>query len=359
MTRHKTAIEWTHVPGYRGATWNPLVGCEKISDGCRNCYAIRQVWIRGHHPNPKISEKFKGLVEKKGGKLNWTGDVRLWQPALEIPLKTKRPTAYFVNALSDLFHDAVSDADRDMLFAIMGGCPQHLFFILTKRPDAMRDYFCDTPYPTIRGPLANVVLGVTIENQPAAVERIPALLETPAAWRFVSYEPAVGPLDMTGLPVGGDDLARVNALNGFGICDGMNEPAALWRSLDWVVAGGESGPGARPVHPDWIRSVRDQCKVAGVPFFFKQWGEYAPGLIESDGAELFFDFADPSLEPLLPKPMTEQGDQEFSDRVHYWADVIEDSGKHDAVYRVGKKKAGRELDGRVHDAVPEALHAGD
>lgn len=219
-----TKIEWTD------EVWNPVTGCTKVSQGCKNCYAER------------IAERFWG--DRK------FTDVQCHEDRLEIPLHWKKPRKIFVNSMSDLFHPAVPFDFVDEVFAAIWKADQHTYQILTKRPERMHDYFKRGNW-MLDYPLSNVWLGVSCEDQKAADERIPWLLKTPAAVRFVSYEPALGPVDFETYIEQGE----------------YEEPP-----LDWIIAGGESGPGARPAHPDWFRSVRDQCVEAGVPFFFKQWG---------------------------------------------------------------------------------------
>ena len=251
----KSAIEWTE------STWNPVTGCTKVSPGCQHCYAER------------ISELFRGV---SGHPYEMGFDLTLRPGRLVQPLKWKRPKRIFVNSMSDLFHEDLPDEFIDKVFGVMALCPQHTFQVLTKRPNRMREWMekerkrvavveClaelyvghpelaerwpfDVQRAGLRGwPLPNVWLGVSVEDQKRADERIPLLLDTPAAVRFVSAEPLLGPVS---------NLRTKN--------------------LDWVIVGGESGPGARPMNPEWVRSIRDRCQSSGVPFFFKQWGGRTP-----------------------------------------------------------------------------------
>lgn len=245
-----TAIEWTHFPGTKGETWDPTVGCSKVSRGCRNCYAIFDVWRMAHHPNPKVSRPVAGLVEKSKGKLNWTGRVRLALDKLEVPFRHKAPRTYFVDSRSDLYHMAVPPTWRARVFGVMARRPDHRFLILTKRPEGLVD---SLDLPTISGapyvpwPLPNVGVGVSVEDQAAADGRIPFLLAAPAALKFLSVEPLTGPVDL----------------------------APYLGGLDWVIVGGES-KGGDPLDPKWIVDLYTQCRAAGVPLFFKQWGDWAP-----------------------------------------------------------------------------------
>ncbi len=320
----KTGIEWTD------ATWNPTVGCSIISPGCTNCYAMKLAGrleamgspiYRGHATKTKAGFVWNGKVSES----NW-GQVIL-------PLSWKKPRRVFVNSMSDLFHDDMPEETIDRVFAVMALCPQHTFQVLTKRAKRMRDYVHGlsgrhtpdgnmslSPRVVLAAvamrermvgddgkrvlestlgawPLPNVWLGVSVEDQARADERIPLLLETPAAYRFLSCEPLLGPVDLVkARAIAPRDLPMLVA--GSPLCDdpychrgGPHYPREFncrWGlqpkglpGIDWVICGGESGTDARPMHPDWARSLRDQCQAAGVPFFFKQWGNCLP--FEWDG----------------------------------------------------------------------------
>lgn len=251
----KSKIQWTD------ATWNPVTGCTKVSPGCKHCYAEK----RSH----RLKGRF-GYPEDEPFRLT------LHEDRLDQPLHWKKPRLIFVNSMSDLFHPDVPYEFIDQVFAVMTLCPQHTFQVLTKRPDIMYDYlsdphktydihvemnaFVDGKPPGTLLPLPNVWLGTSCENQQYADERIPWLLKTPAAIRFVSAEPLLGSIDLT--PEKSPYL-YYNAIS-----DG----SPVWRGPNWIIVGGESGPGARPMHPDWVRNIRDHCQKAGVPFFFKQHG---------------------------------------------------------------------------------------
>lgn len=228
-----TKIEWCDV------TWNPVTGCTKISAGCKHCYAER------------FAERFRGVP---GHPYEAGFDVMLKPERLSQPLKWRKPRRVFVNSMSDLFHKDVPWWFIDQVFATMAACPQHTFMVLTKRAGQMRMY-CQA-YQALANHaerievLPNLWLGVSVENQAAADERIPLLLSTPAAVRFVSAEPLLGPIDIAW------------ALHKF--------HSVTPTLLDWVIAGGESGPKSRPMDIAWARSLRDQCRASGVPFFMKQ-----------------------------------------------------------------------------------------
>jgi protein gp37 len=308
----KSKIEWTD------ATWNPIRGCSRVSEGCRNCYAER-IAARFSGPGQPYEglAKWRSLKADIGLEQHWTGEVRFIPELLEQPLHWRKPRRIFVNSMSDLFHEKVLDEWLDQIFAAMLVCPQHTFQILTKRPAIMTAYMAYVSanridphmahlrpgYGPLDWPWRNIWLGVSVEDQKTADERIPLLLQTPAAVRWVSYEPALGPVDCF--------------RNSYGM------PA-----LDWIVAGGESGPGARPAHPDWFRAARDQCKAAGVPFFFKQWGEFIAHNQE---------FKCTSLPHHVSARKYRKLTAQFED-VQFM--------------RVGKQRAGRLLDGREWNEFP-------
>lgn len=289
----KSSIEWTD------ATWNPVRGCSRVSEGCRNCYAEK---IAARFSDP--GQSYEGLAKR--GPARWTRKVRLVEGHLSDPLRWKRPRRIFVNSMSDLFHEGVSDETIDRIFAVMALAPQHTFQILTKRPERMRAYLSeprrwsavDDQFPTVKQfylnprdgsgrrkvngrwvktgipdcpsfPLPNVWLGVSVEDQQTAGARIPLLLQTPAAVRFISAEPLLGPVDLTN--VFPDHTASINALTGEARhLLGMRERTL--GMLDWVIVGGESGSGARPFNWMWADHIVRQCKAAGVACFVKQLG---------------------------------------------------------------------------------------
>lgn len=269
----KTGIEWTD------ATWNPVTGCSKVSAGCKHCYAERE-W-------PRMTK----LVPSYAGR-DFT-DVRTHADRLDQPIRWKKPRMIFVNSMSDLFHEDVSDYFLDQVFAVMALSPQHTFQVLTKRAKRMREYMREgarasavfdimrnselgywagaDKLPPQSWPLPNVWLGVSVEDQAAANERIPLLLNTPAAVRWISAEPLLCDVDISdhlwGRAKPCDDCPKdADCVCGFT----PRHKVTLEPALHWVVVGGESGPKARPMHPAWARSLRDQCADAGVPFLMKQ-----------------------------------------------------------------------------------------
>ena len=330
----QTNISWAD------ATWNPIVGCSLVSPGCTNCYAMRDA----HRIVASGVTHYQGLVEKRHGKAVWTGKVALAPEAvLTKPLRWRRPRRIFVNSMGDLFKESVPDAWIDRVFAVMALAPQHQFQLLTKRSKRMREYMTNAgaydrilraaePFRAANGalcriPISNPMdaafwphlwLGVSAEDQARADERVPDLLATPAAVRFISAEPLLGALRLHEIRSEGRTIDALRGETWVPQAEGVRYDLRRWPHaprLDWVIVGGESGPGARPMQPDWARDLRDQCAAAGVPYFFKQFGEYGPnGLIDDDGRKI---------------PGSE------------WLD------------RLGKKLAGRRLDGVEHNAFPE------
>ena len=276
-----TKIQWT------GKTWNPIVGCSNESPGCVNCYAKRIAWRLAHNDNPKIGSVYKGLTQRNGS-INWTGEVRFLPQRLEEPFSWRNPTLVFADSMSDMFHDKVRFDWLDQIMAVMALTP-HTYQVPTKRPQNMLRYFQDRETAerirfVIRNqflnghedallwsknttlPLPNLWLGVSTENQEQADKRIPSLLETPAAVRFLSCEPLLGPIDLNCLHYKG--LTNIDCLRG---------EHGLWfdgecESVNWVIVGGESGPNARKCQLDRIRSIVEQCRDAEVACFVKQLG---------------------------------------------------------------------------------------
>jgi len=340
-------IEWT------SATWNIVTGCTRVSAGCDHCYIERTPPFR------IAGRRFDG-----DGPGSTTGVV-LHPDRLELPLRWRKPRRIFVNSLSDAFHKDVPAEFIALMFAVMAATPQHTYQLLTKRPGRMRslvgradfetrvrDMYATTlnivnprhlPFPS--WPLPNAWLGVSVENQTAADLRIPLLLSTPAAVRFLSCEPLLGLVDLDrdwlfGEPIGRCTCGVPEDMAMYGHEDGCDF-ATRGERVDWVIAGGESGPGARPVHPDWLRSLRDQCSQAGVAYFLKQWGEWVPEsmLLHKPTAAAAF-LGEHGFRPLvngkpIQPPMARGNDV--------------------TIRRVGRKTAGRLLDGRTHDEFPAAV----
>lgn len=248
-------IEWTD------RTWNPITGCSKISEGCKNCYA------------EVMTSRLCAMGVKKYE--NGFDKVTFHEDALEEPLKWKKPSRIFVCSMSDLFHEGVPFEKLEKVFNIMHAADWHTFLLLTKRPERMGK-FLSWYYGADLRPVSHIWLGVTVENQEQADKRIPYLLATPAAKRFVSVEPLIDCIDLkyvlikkSDAPERGKPDVTIDALKGwFG--GFYNERT----KLDWVIVGGESGPNARPMKKEWVLNIKRQCDEQGVQFFFKQWGTY-------------------------------------------------------------------------------------
>jgi protein gp37 len=380
----KSKIEWT------GETWQVTNGCRSYSPGCANCYAeVMSVRLAGmaladisNGKDPGRKENYLHVIQDGG----WKGNVVHINAALADPFNWKKPRTVFVNSMSDLFYG--DDADRrfckakgipfepvsfdfiGQVFAVMALNPQHTFQILTKRTARMAEYF-NAPIPLstradcvagmhptrINGklfawgepmkswergatdpydrrqwpgwPLQNVWIGTSVENQATADERIPHLLKIPAAVRFISAEPLLGPVDFS-------------EWIGYKPNDIENRTRP---SLDQIIVGGESGPHARPMHPDWARSIRNQCVAAGVPFFFKQWGEYSACAMVGDASGCFIEDHWQTEIPYNPAGTHFTGVRSLKSP--------DDPQKCCCLMaRVGKKNAGRLLDGRTWDELP-------
>lgn len=316
----QTKIEWAD------ATVNAVNGCSVLSPGCTNCYAMRLAGTRlREHPSRA------GLTQPTKAGPVWTGEVRLNEQQLLQPLRWRRPRRIFWNAHGDLFHGAVPDEWIDRVFAVCELTPQHTHMILTKRSERMFAYLTrrkaekpvlvpvgdgtleQHPFNSELKPPKNIWLGVSVEDQPRADDRIADLRDTPAAVRFVSFEPLLGAVqaDLTG--------------------------------IHWAIVGGESGPGARPMHPDWARSLRDQCQAAGVAFFFKQFGDWVPYNTQP-GDDLGADVGAGRVQIVNPSGRDIYEQSELTGR----------GGEPGCRYmrRVGKRAAGRLLDGREHSEFP-------
>ena len=275
----KSRIEWTD------ATWNPTTGCDQISPGCDNCYAKRDA-KRLKAMGVKAYQN-DGDPPRSGPGFGFT----LHADRLDQPRRWTKPRRIFVNSMSDLFHEQMSLAFLEQVFDVMHDCPRHTFQVLTKRHRGMHRLLNGGwPYSPCSGPIAdhraepspNVWLGVSVEDQQWADTRIPWLLKTPAAVRWLSMEPLLGPVDIRQYlpdPIYNDGSWYEDA-NGVARWDLGGAPCD---PIDWVVVGGESGPGHRPINPQWARDIRDQCVAAGVPFHFKQWSGHRP---KSLGREL-------------------------------------------------------------------------
>jgi protein gp37 len=366
-----TKITWAQ------KVWNPVRGCSPVSSGCKFCYAARFA-----HRFSAEGQRYEGLTRFTEHGPVWTGDVRLVPEFLSYPLRWTRPRRVFVNSMSDLFHPKVPNDFIAAVFGVMAVCRRHTFQILTKRPERLAEWFAwvqekmkgrhinpalghhaaamvdtfsekeaDRIYKAINKmgfgrlsewPLPNVWLGVSVEDQKAADERIPKLLAAPAAVHWVSMEPMIGPVDLSTwyLPCphkGNEEKCSP--------CWASHQDAEPYCTrgtfVDWVVLGGESGPKARPMDPAWVCSVQKQCQAAGVPFLFKQWGEWGP---------VDRELTTQHVEAIHHEP----GSRETR--------IVDDQGLKHTYYRleegwmewVGKHAAGRELDGKIWDEYPQS-----
>lgn len=409
-----TNIEWADL------TINPTRGCSHCSPGCDNCYAER--FAARHVHNPQMAQAYAGLVDANGkwtGKINFNSSEKMYPH--RVPGKGKR---VFVGSMTDIFHPNCPTENHDKIFAsiladhIFANGHGHTFIILTKRPLAMQEYFAAGPEALLRRwgkagngwiivgdgdsetfeeyadgqtipqemtsprdnlrqeylwPLPNLWLGVTVCNQAEADAKIPLLLQTPAAKRFVSIEPMLGPVNLAAVRQSNNsgDVFSVDALTGLWFRERRrkesrndymaNQSAAQQRlpALDWVICGGETGLGARPIHPDWVRSLRDQCQGAEVPFFFKSWGEWGATAIRLDTGLPSFGMFE-SFTHYCNKAPTwmHKGDKLICPDGHVPTHGAKEGKSYPMciVRRVGKKQAGRLLDEREWNEIPEARH---
>lgn len=283
----KSNIEWTDY------TWNPIVGCSKISAGCKNCYAEKLAWrlvcMNQNHYIPVVRNVGYGNKTH-----DWTGETAFVESALEKPLHWKKPRKIFVCSMGDLFHESVPFEWIDKVMAVIALCPQHTFLVLTKRPERMKEYFIEPiggltrrnyitsaiSHQTFRSEvehwnLNHLWLGVTTENQEQADKRIPILLQIPAAKRFVSVEPMLSEVDIRRYMLSDYDKAAHDHQ--------MTGMECQTNKLNWVICGGETGSKARECKVDWVRDLMVQCEVARVPFFFKKFKD---GETKIDGKEI-------------------------------------------------------------------------
>lgn len=321
-----TNIEWADM------TINPVVGCSKCSPGCDNCYAER--FAARLAKNPKTAAKYAGVVDERG---KWTGKISALDLSCFDKLP-KKPKRIFVGSMTDLFNEWASPVTVEKIIKEIRNHSQHTFMLLTKRPQFIRCVSLN------KKPLPNVWLGVTVCNQQEADEKIPVLLSIPAAKRFVSIEPMLGPVDLDRFVFNW----KKRYLHGSAqLCPDLVEKHAP-PSLDWVIVGGETGPNARPMHPDWVRSLRDQCQAAGVPFFFKGWGGWLSwSFFPESGIE-------DDMEQTKFSTMEWRSGHWEDVGWPCWADSVDGAiDDEHCVGRVGKKAAGRLLDGREWNEFPK------
>ncbi len=331
-----TKIEWTN------ETWNPIVGCSKVSPGCDNCYAEKMAGRLAEIALAKGTPSCLDYYVDAAPFWRWKGKAYLVDEAIDKPIHWKKPRMIFVCSMGDLFHESVPFEWIDQVFTVMAYASRHTFQVLTKRPERMLEYvnskdtrarlsdsILNASYP-IKGniydprekygwPLQNVWMGVTAENQEQANKRIPKLLATEASLRFVSIEPMLESVDL---------YPWLDELVGPG-----DSCLSDWaEGLNWVICGGESGNNARAMHPDWVRSIRDQCKKYGVPFFFKQWGEFIPSYSAGMNSESLYQWMQKFGNAWVKRSF------KFPDGM--------------VVVKVGKKQAGSKLDEIEHKQIP-------
>jgi len=304
---------------YWDAALNLVLGCMPLSESCDNCWAAREAHMRAHHPHPEIRTRYEGLTED--GRFN--GTIRYNYKPLHTYQRARKARVWSV--WNDLFHVKVSPEFINTCFEIFGKCRYHMVIVLTKRIKRALSLYKNGDLHKIPD---NVILGTTVEL-PEYMDRIEALLQIPAKTRMVSLEPLLGPVDLHKWL-----WQQCTVCWGPGEDDWGYDAEPRDDGLDWVIVGGETGPGARPMHPDWVRSVRDQCQEAEVPFFFKQWGEWVPD-----------DF-----QTVLPS-----GNTPKQCSVHaYTGETFDHSYPYNAVdmMRIGRKAAGRLLDGQEWSEFP-------
>ena len=314
-----TRIEWADV------TVNPVRGCSHCSPGCDHCYAERVAARLARIPN--TARAYAGLVDVNG---KWTGRFTVSLDTLDA--LSVKPRRIFVGSMCDLFHENLPYNLFLWIVEKLSRYPQHTFMLLTKRPERMKHFISLTKESdTVCGlwPLPNLWLGVTVCNQAEADAKIPALLATPAAKRFVSVEPMLGPVDLSKFLVRFRchecNFEALQNVENF-ICPSCGKEALgsqhFSTALNWVICGGETGPGARPMNPDWVRGLRDQCQEATVPFFLKSWGEWAPDCL----------CGTKKPHPETPRPAP---------------------GHMGCMFKYGKANSGRSIDKRIWDEVPQ------
>lgn len=343
----KSKIEWTE------ETWNPTLGCSKVSEGCRNCYAMHvSAWIanmaKSKESQSPVEKAYMSVIKQdENGKYlpQWNNKIAILDERLTDPIRWKKPRTIFVNSMTDLFHPDIPFEYIDRVFAVMAITPRHTYQVLTKRPERMAEYLnrgSEIPplegVPAGRGrssmrhPLPNVWLGTSVENQATAEERIPQLLKCPAKIRFLSCEPLLGPILFNEINQGNQFYDPLGGL-------GDISPGSFTK-IHWVIVGGESGKQARPMHPDWVRTIRDQCQQAGTAFFFKQWGEWKDGSSPQKKVEHIAALNNGEFHP-------------WDSNIKHKATVSWNKHNPTIMSKVGKKQSGNTIDTQTHTVYPQ------
>lgn len=291
-----TKIQWTN------ETWNPIIGCNKVSEGCTNCYAEKMAFRLANMEWNDDGRELNYCKVIDPDTKQWNRKTHFVEEALTKPLKWIKPKMIFVVSMGDLFHESASFKWIDSVFSVMSDYDHHTYQILTKRPQRVLDYFSwkweQTPFPWF--PKNNIWFGVSCENQKTADERIPLLLKIPGHIRYLSCEPLLGDLNLDKYLIKNSNDVRIG------------------KPIDWIILGGESGHKARPMNPEWVYNIMDQCKFYDIPFFFKQWGEWHESDLQDNNGKY---------------------------RTHLFS-----NGK--LMYKIGKKKAGRLICGKEYNEFP-------
>lgn len=308
MKTHK--ISWLNMPGYKPETWNPIIGCSKVSPGCDNCYAEKMAIRLSHMPDKQLASDYKTTmfpgVDNKPSE--WNGHTIFRAEYLLHPKRCKTPRMVFVCSMSDLFHEQTDFEKIDAVFSVMADCDQHIYVLLTKRPHRVVEFYDwkKLQHNIDWTPKDNIWFGFTVEDQKRANERLPYFNFFQAAVKFVSIEPMLSPVDFS------EAIGHTLKWHAGG----------LKNCISWVICGGETGNNARPVNPDWVRRLRDDCLYADVPFFFKQWGTWCP-----EGTIKDYNFLIPSKEKVMGidvmtrKPVVRNHDQLDGKQHHEWPKI--------------------------------------
>ena len=325
-----TKIEWCQIPGTKAEVWNVVTGCNKVSEGCKNCYA------------EVMHNRLRAMLPVKYNHA-FLGGAYFHESLINIPFKWKTPRTVFVNSMSDLFEDNIDFFQIRKVMDTIYHLQMHTFIILTKRPKRMLEFFEWLGNNNLAKNFPNMWLGVSVENQQTANDRIPSLIKIPCKVRFLSCEPLLGEINLKCIdPVFNKNTGSVN--NFIDCLKSHPIGSPLKPFIDWVIVGGESGRKARPMHPEWVRRLLDQCQEAAIPFFFKQWGEWFPDRQFTTLKEVVEDDTIHKQEVQMVR----------MNGLHDYRILVD--GITEPVYRmvkVGKKKAGNTIDGKPYLEFPK------